>query len=128
MRVVELARRIGRRGMRSYAHDTSPKVFARPRTFACLILKASLGDTYRGLIDQRALNPAVGDAIGLKRLPHFTALEKFACRQDVPARAGRLITPGILWDDRADAIKVRRPAVGQRRPDSASLQQSTCET
>jgi hypothetical protein len=36
MRVVELAKRIGRRGMRSYAHDTSPKVFPRPRTFACL--------------------------------------------------------------------------------------------
>lgn len=69
--------------MRSYSHDNSPKVFTQLQLLACLILKAYLGTTYRGLIDQLALMPAVREAIGLKRLPHFTALQKFGSSSSV---------------------------------------------
>jgi hypothetical protein len=113
MRVVQLALRIGGRAMRAYAHDNSPKVFTQPQLLACLILKCYLGTTYRGVIDQLSLMPAVREALGLRRLPHFTALQKFASRKDVPAIADRCLAhivrkldPAVIRDAAIDSTGV----------------------
>jgi hypothetical protein len=113
LRVVELSMRLARRAMHAYSHDNSPKVFTQPQLLTCLILKAYLGATYRGLIDQIALMPMVREAIGLKRLPHFTAVQKFADRKDVLAIADRTlahilraIDPALVRDAAIDSTGV----------------------
>jgi hypothetical protein len=77
--------------MRAYAHENSPKVFTQPQLLCCLILKAYLNTTYRGVVEQLALMPKVYNAIGLRQLPHYTTLQKFAERKDVLAIADRCL-------------------------------------
>jgi len=57
----------------------------QPQLFACLILKAITGATYRRTEEMLALMPAVRESIGLGAVPRFTTLQTFADRPDVLA-------------------------------------------
>lgn len=50
---------------------------------ACLVLKAYLKTTYRGVIDILDASDALRKRIGLKRLPNYSTLKKFADRGEV---------------------------------------------
>jgi Transposase DDE domain len=85
VRVVNLAVRLARRHLAEYPHVNAPKKFTQPQLFACLILKAHLGCTYRRCEQLLILMPAVREAIGLDQVPRFTTLQAFADRPDIIA-------------------------------------------
>ncbi|MCC6428675.1 MAG: hypothetical protein IT435_17875 [Phycisphaerales bacterium] len=70
IRVVNIALRIATRSVREYSDKKSPKVFTQRQLLACLVLKTYLKTTYRGVVEQLVLMPAVREAIGLKQIPH----------------------------------------------------------
>lgn len=63
-----------------YSHRCSPKVFTQHQLFACLVLKNFWKTDYRGLVAQLADNPSLVELLGLKRVPHYTTLQKAARR------------------------------------------------
>jgi hypothetical protein len=85
VRIVKLAVRLARRHLTDYAHVNAPKKFTQPQLFACLILKAHMGCTYRKCEELLILMPAVREAIGLHGVPRFTTLQAFADRPEVIA-------------------------------------------
>lgn len=85
VRIVKLALRLARRHLADYAHEFAPKKYTQPQLFACLILKAHLGCTYRKAEEMLILMPAVREAIGLASVPRFTTLQAFADRPEIMA-------------------------------------------
>lgn len=83
VRTVRLALRVARRHLADHPHVNAPKKFAQPQLFACLILKAITGATYRRTEEMLVLMPAVREALGLRDVPRFTTLQAFANRPDV---------------------------------------------
>jgi hypothetical protein len=83
VKIVRLALRIARRHMADHPHVNAPKKFTQPQLFACLILKAITGATYRRTEEMLVLMPAVREALGLRGVPRFTTLQAFADRPDV---------------------------------------------
>ena len=78
--VALVALEIGKDALPAYAHRFSPKVFTQPQLFACLVLKAFFKTDYRGITAILADTPSLRDAIGLKRVPHWTTLQKASRR------------------------------------------------
>ena len=91
IRVVNIALRAASRSMREYSDKKSPKVFTQRQLFACLVLKTYLKATYRGVVEQLVLMPAVREAIGLKQVPHWTTLQKFADRANILTQVDRAL-------------------------------------
>jgi IS5 family transposase len=59
-----------------YSSKFSKRTFTQPQLVALYCLKIKLGTTYRELIDWLAEMPGIRQALGLKRLPHFTTVQK----------------------------------------------------
>lgn len=74
-RMAALALKLARRRVAPYASRFSRKDFTQPQLLACVLLRAAFGLTYRGLGDRLAASPAIRDALGLPRTPHFTTIE-----------------------------------------------------
>jgi Transposase DDE domain len=91
VQIARLAMRLSRRHLADYSHPKSPQIFTQPQLFACLIVKAHLGVTYRKAEELIGLMPAVREAIGLTRVPRFTTLQTFAARPEIIA-----IVDGVL--------------------------------
>lgn len=89
--VAAMAIRLARRCVRRYAHRNSPQRFTQPQLLACLILKALLRFTYRGVEDILAISPALRETLGLTCVPHFTTLQKFASAVNMPALLDALL-------------------------------------
>jgi hypothetical protein len=85
VKTARLALKIGRRHLADHAHVYAPKKFTQPQLFACLILKAITGVTYRRIEEMLILMPAVRETLGLDAVPRFTTLQAFADRPDVLA-------------------------------------------
>ena len=64
----------------SYTHRFSPRKFTRPQLFACLVLKTFLKTDYRGIVAILEDCPNLRRSIRLKRVPHFTTLQKVSQR------------------------------------------------
>lgn len=108
VRIVKLAVRLARRHLADHAHKYAPKKFTQPQLFACLILKAHMGCTYRKAEELLRLMPAVRGAIGLEEVPRFTTLQAFADRPEIMA-----LIDGVL-------ASIGR-AVSRARPQDAAL-------
>lgn len=80
---AELAMRLSRRYVAPYSHRNSPHKFTQGQLLSCLVLKAYLKTTYRGLIDILDASDALRKRLGLVRLPHYSTLKKFADRSSV---------------------------------------------
>lgn len=78
VKIAALALRIGRGCMASYAHPKSPQKFTQAQLLACLVLKANLKLTYRGVCDLLEVAPPLRETLGMTRAPHYTTLQKFA--------------------------------------------------
>jgi len=100
VRVALLALRLARRHLSDYTHENSPKKYTQPQLFACLILKAHMGCTYRRCEELLILMPAVREALGLYRVPRFTTLQGFADRPDILA-----LVDGVLASIGRAALK-----------------------
>jgi hypothetical protein len=115
VKIVKLALRLSRRHLRGYSHEKSPKKYTQPQLFACLILRAHLGCTYRKCEELLVLMPAVREAIGLAEVPRFTTLQTFADRPEIMA-----LIDGVL-------ASLGR-AVLKARPQDAALDGTGMET
>jgi len=90
-KVALVALAAARAALPTYAHRFSPHLYTQPQLFACLALKAFFKTDYRGLVALLEDLPTLRQAIGLRRLPHFTTLQKAARRLLVSVPAGRLL-------------------------------------
>ena len=79
-KVARVALAVGQEALPAYTHRFSPKVFTQAQRFACLVLKAFFKADYRGITAILADTPSLCDAIGLKRIPHWTTLQKASRR------------------------------------------------
>lgn len=85
LEVARLSLRLASRYMQPYSHAKSPKKFTQAQLMACLILRAYLKTTYRGVIDVLDASAELQKCLGLKRLPHYSTLKYFADRSDTLA-------------------------------------------
>jgi transposase len=63
-----------------YSHKFSPKKFTQPQLLACLVLKKFYKTDYRGIAAQLRDHSDLREILGLKKVPHFTTLQKAAAR------------------------------------------------
>lgn len=91
-RVAELAMRLGGRHLADYGAARSRHDFTQRQLMACLILRAYLKTTYRGVLELLAVSADLREALGLRgKLPHYTTLQKFSARSQVLAIADAMI-------------------------------------
>ena len=91
-RVAGLAMRLGGRHLADYGATRSRHDFTQRQLMACLILRAYLKTTYRGVLELLAISPNLREALGLRdKLPHYTTLQKFSARSRVLAIADAMI-------------------------------------
>lgn len=64
-RVANLAMRLGGRHLADYGATRSRHDFTQRQLMACLILRAYLKTTYRGVLELLAVSPNLRDALGL---------------------------------------------------------------
>ena len=64
----------------AYAHRFSPKTYTLYQLFACLVLKTFLRTDYRGVVEFLKDCPELAQQIDLKKIPHYTMLQKVSKR------------------------------------------------
>lgn len=79
-KVLQVALSVAKESLPAYAHRYSPKTFTQPQLFACLVLKAYLRADYRGVTAFLEDLPELQQVIELKKVPHFTTLQKASVR------------------------------------------------
>jgi hypothetical protein len=90
--VARLAMELSRPYMADYGATTSRHDFTQRQLMSCLILRAYLKTTYRGLLEVLAGNGPLRACLGLEeKLPHYTTLQKFSARSKVQAIAEAMI-------------------------------------
>lgn len=90
--VADLAMRLSQRHMADYGAVRSRHDFTQRQLMSCLILRVYLKTTYRGLLDVLAASASLRKCLGLEnKLPHYTTLQKFSARSQVPAIVQKLI-------------------------------------
>ena len=83
-RVAALAMRLGARHLADYGATRSRHDFTQRQLMACLILRAYLKTTYRGVLELLSVSPSLRAELGLQdKLPHYTTLQKFSARSKV---------------------------------------------
>jgi len=93
VRVVELAMKLGTRHMADYGATRSRHDFTQRQLMTCLILRAYMKTTYRGVVEALASSAELREKLGLQdKLPHYTTLQKFSLRSQVVAIAQQLVS------------------------------------
>src|ERR1700729_235141 len=83
-KVGELAMKLGQRHLAEYGANTSRHDFTQRQLMSCLILRAYLKTTYRGVLELLAVSPPLRRCLGLsEKLPHYSTLAKFSDRSKV---------------------------------------------
>jgi len=91
-RVAGLAMRLGGRHLADYGATRSRHDFTQRQLMTCLILRAYLKTTYRGVLEHLKNCPALRRELGLEdKLPHYSTLQKFSTRSEVLAIADAII-------------------------------------
>jgi hypothetical protein len=91
-RVAALAMRVGGKHLADYGATRSRHDFTQRQLMACLILRAYLKTTYRGVLELLAVSPNLRATLGLQdKLPHYTTLQKFSARSRVLEIADAMI-------------------------------------
>ncbi|WP_437193391.1 hypothetical protein [Planctomicrobium sp. SH527] len=83
LEVTSLSLRIARKYVAPYSHRNGPQKFTQEQLLTCLILRAYLKATDRGLIEFLEVSDAVRQRMGLTSVPHDSTLKKFADRSSV---------------------------------------------
>ena len=91
-RVAELAMRLVCKHPADYGSAWSRNDSTQRQLMACLILRAYVKTTYRGVLDWLSVSPNLRAALGMQdKLPHYTTLQKFSARGQVLAIADAMI-------------------------------------
>lgn len=84
--------KLGARHLADYGATRSRHDFTQRQLMACLILRAYLKATYRGVLELLAISPSLCQEMGLQdKLPHYTTLQKFSERSKVLEIADAMI-------------------------------------
>ena len=90
--VARLAMKLGREHMSDYGAVTSRKDFTQRQLMACLVLRAYLKTTYRGVIEILETSDKLRAELGMKeKLPHYSTLAKFCERSAVLEILGAML-------------------------------------
>jgi hypothetical protein len=93
VRVAALAMKLGARHMADYGATRSRHDFTQRQLMTCLILRAYLKTTYRGVVETLAASSELREKLCLQdKLPHYTTLQKFSLRSQVIAIAQKLVS------------------------------------
>ena len=86
-RVAAMAMTLSRPYLADYGSTRSRHDFTQRQLLSCLVLKAYLKTTYRGVVEILAVSQELRQCLGLaQKLPHYTtALQKFSVRSQVVA-------------------------------------------
>jgi hypothetical protein len=95
-KVALVALQIGKRALPAYCHRFSPKVFTQGQLFACLVLKQFFKTDYRGIVGILADTPSLCQIIGLKKVPHWTTLQKASKRLLCNAAVQKLLDATVV--------------------------------
>jgi hypothetical protein len=91
-RVATLAMQLGQRYLAPYGAVRSRHDFTQRQLMSCLVLRAYLKTTYRGIVDILASSSSLRACLGLaEQLPHYTTLQKFSARSQVLAIVRELV-------------------------------------
>jgi hypothetical protein len=93
--VARTALAVATRALRPYAHKYSPKRYTQPQLFVGLVLKVFFQTDYRGVTTYLREWAELRHAIDLRRVPHFTTLQKASRRLLQVPRARRLLAATI---------------------------------
>jgi hypothetical protein len=92
-KVASLAMDLSRPHLADYGAVRSRHDFTQRQLMSCLVLRAYLKTTYRGVLEVLAGNGALRECLGMQdKLPHYTTLQKFSARSQVKAIAQAMIT------------------------------------
>jgi len=89
--VLRAALEVAQQSLPAYSHRCSPKKFTQHQLFACLVLKNFLKTDYRGVAAYLQDCSSLRSAIYLKKVPHFTTVQKAARRLLLSAPAKQLL-------------------------------------
>lgn len=91
-RVAALSMKLGGRYLNDYGATRSRHDFTQRQLMSCLILRAYLKTTYRGVLELLSVSPSLRQELGLDdKLPHYTTLQKFSARSKVLEIADTII-------------------------------------
>lgn len=91
LNVASLSMIVCRRHLAAYSHPMSPKRFTQSQLMTCLVLRAYLKTTYRGVIEILEVSRELRQRIGLEYLPNYSTLKKFADRVASPELINALL-------------------------------------
>jgi hypothetical protein len=109
--IAALALQVGRRCMSAYAHAKSPKTFTQPQLLACLVVKANLKLTYRGIVQVLEISPALRQSMGLRSIPHYTTLQKFAASDGVLLVLDAVLAEIVLQINDGEPLRTKDVAI-----------------
>ena len=119
-RVADLAMQLGGRHLADYGATTSRHDFTQRQLMACLILRAYLKTTYRGVLELLAVSPSLRRCLGLsEKLPHYSTLAKFSDRSKV------LEIVDVMIQSIARAVGQREPNPAAAAMDATGLETTT---
>ncbi len=119
-RVADLAMQLGGRHLADYGATRSRHDFTQRQLMSCLILRAYLKTTYRGVLELLAVSPSLRRCLGLnEKLPHFTTLQKFSARSKVLEIADAMI------QSIARSVGPREPEPSAAAMDATGLETTT---
>jgi transposase len=91
-RIAALAMKLGGRHLADYGATRSRHDFTQRQLMSCLILRAYLKTTYRGVLEHLKNCPALRRELGMEdKLPHYSTLAKFSTRSQVLEIADAII-------------------------------------
>lgn len=91
-RIAALAMKLGGRHLADYGATRSRHDFTQRQLMSCLILRAYLKTTYRGVLEHLKNCPALRRELGVEdKLPHYSTLAKFSTRSQVLEIADAII-------------------------------------
>src|ERR1700733_7404960 len=86
---------VAKESLATYSSRFSRKDFSQPQLFACLMLKAFFKTDYRGIVEILRDCPDLAATIGLKKVPHFTTLQKASDRLLSQSAAAQMLEATI---------------------------------
>ncbi len=119
--VLVRAHQVARAALPAYSHKNSPRKFTQHQLFACLVLKAAMKLDYRGVEALLIDSPDLASSVGLRRVPHDTALQK-AHERLLAAPAAAALLDAAVAPPRAKPKGRARRRVGTAAVDSTGLE------
>ena len=125
LRVVGISMVVCRRHLSSYSCPKSKHAYTQAQLMSCLVLRAYLKQTYRGIVELLAVADGLRAALGLEdgRVPHASTLKKFADRVASPELLDGIVGQVLAWCRESGGVAVDEVAV-----DSTGLDPTSAST